>query len=582
MLGKRSLTSDIISAMSPSPSRAPSYGSPIIREKKSRLATYDGQERALEMLMSPITSGSFDANDFLETVGLKNEWLTEDEGTLAGHIQKLKDTVDRCDRSRSTKKELVSLAVGVVSAMATSFQKLQGLENQPVQKPVKSETQMISEVKDSSQLEAVDSNSEVCRDNIRLLMEVAKCEQEMENILVKCEEQIRKGITDAEKMTVVGRADLSAKEQQIRQHETKLAEADAEISSAIAQDRSESITSTNVVTVCLDAVLYPTPEMAALIQNRKLCSMAKSRAEGAIETSRRGLKLNEQVLCVLRRAATLLATQARAVVAKAEAHRDVVVRVCRRTLLSTIPEVASSLSNFLKFQIERNEHAAKSADAKREELSEHLRLYGDEAPFQLKELKERLAEFEGIRGRTEEVLSKVAAKQRHLWTAALCRTRDVDAAYKALFDMDASTSTFAQPLESEQNQACILPTDVVVRLQRCMEEVRMELPTSQSPLRTSLEEILRACSLFSSVPPRSIQNKDSSSTSSDENGNENARIENIMSKTEMSLDNRITEKDVQSFAANSHELIVSNSRPQRFEEHYAEDAENNGNRCIIS
>ncbi|GBG30988.1 Hypothetical Protein FCC1311_072092 [Hondaea fermentalgiana] len=515
---KRSLTNDILMAFrtSNSPSASPSRPSAIpssqtktddakISEKRRRVISYDGQTQATEALLAGVTSNAWGRGSAPEAPWNSKEFfsmLRVQPGPVQDQLSKpldsLRAKLGESEMPYAEKQAVAKFATNAIWTMTEAAEKLRAREMIP---EGANTLEMEAELQNSklSPMQLINIHSKICRESIRALAAANRASEEAQMLARTCEERMTEVKNEVGKLIVVRRADLTARENALKEAADALAQQDAKVAGALQKaTRDKSVNNTNAISLCLDVVMDPTPEVAPLLSERRRLRQAHDRASAFLGNTRKSARVHEHLLIVVKSALTALEGGMRLSLESGSNHRSTVARSAAQTVIKQIPQLAKSLADFITFQKERNETAARRIVTKREELDEHLRLYGDEAPSELKEIKRRLAEFEGIQARSEENLRNVAQAQRELWMEGLKRVGLADAENaKGQDDGEAKMQQqqqqfFVSTSSSDAPLRAVLPASVIIRLQRCLVELGTALASFEGveSIKTVVREIL--------------------------------------------------------------------------------------------
>mmetsp|Transcript_10359 Transcript_10359/g.20401 ORF Transcript_10359/g.20401 Transcript_10359/m.20401 type:complete len:636 (+) Transcript_10359:291-2198(+) len=487
---KRALTSEIMMAFSPSPlGRRPSgtrpaspastvYNSPIQNEKRRRVVSYDGQTQAIDSLLSGTAptnapAVSWDSKEFFSMLRVPEA----NQAKIQRHVEALRDKLAMSGMTHAERRRVAQSAVKAIWAMTSTMDKIKSREKQP-EKANTAQAEVDLQDASLKPMQSISLHSKVCKDCIQALTSVHECREAIAGMVRDCENEVNLLKGDADRLIVVARAEEKDRESALNDAGEALTRHDSRIVEFIKKtNRNRQINTSNSITLCLDAVLDPTPELAPVLTERRKLRQALSQATSCRQHSQKSVRVYEHLVNVILTARASLMDEIRSALEAATAHRSHVSRVSMQTILKQIPSLAKSLSDFITFQHERNEAAARSMVKKREELADHLRLYGDEAPSELKEIKRRIAEFEGIKARSSDNLKKIAEDQKQLWLLGLARAPQAP----------QKSDSGDEPAQESGPRQAVLPSSVIIRLQRCLLELEETLRNQQG-----VEDILSA------------------------------------------------------------------------------------------
>jgi hypothetical protein len=509
----------------------------VYSDKRARDGAFDGERRAVELLvlgecgsvgevvgaLSLRARGAGGSSEGLELSSV--EALSAQLGRLQTLLREQR--LQGGDDGLRAAREVAAPVCAALLAMGETLSALGAQTHEPAAPAFGAAEAELRAQPAPVPARAVALRSALCGTLIATLRALCASKDAVNERILRCQARVAAACATAERQLVERRSDALAREQAHEQARTALHATDnavAELISAAGRARDKAITNSNVVSLTLDAVLAPDPAMAARLGARRAQAEALAAAGTQARAARTASAAAEQAQATLRWSAAQLAAQAKGALARASAHRGCVLRLCAQALLREVPELTRALEAFLRHHAERVAKADKSVADKHQELREIERLYeNDEALGERREIERRILEFQAVKARSDDAVRAVAEAQRLLWLQALVRPDEVVSQILGDDDEDvvvdgrdgrvsnniSSDNSDINDTRTAGSEPCVLPVEVVVRLQRCLDHLIFESGLAAEPgsaLRRGLAAILRASSSF--APARRLEELD--------------------------------------------------------------------------
>jgi len=488
---KRTLTQDILEQFktaSPCARSPPSLRKEIsgIRKmvdsaKRVRTAAFNGGARAESLLLHRLLPGQkFDTAEFLNAVDLPKDVIGEDVfANLATLVSNFKVKLDECSSHRQLKSTLAERVCKTLVNLARAKDKLLEMENDKHMAAVDELLRDLVSCGNEQQLRRLHLLNSVAKGHINVFKDVCRSKAEAYQLLGRCQNDIQDCVKATEQEMVEQRAALLAAESRSVGCRKSLAALDEEIGKYIHENAGafqtgESRSST--LSVCLDALLSPTPAMNQLTDKRAQLKRDLVDCDANVANVTTARQLFELTVHLMRWSTTALAGQAKDSVTRSSKNRVDGMRNSQRGLIHCIEDFKVAIKAYVAVHSEKFEYCARKMRERKEELDRHIRLTGDSAPAELREIKSKLEENETMVSSLQRDLSELCKSTAELWTSALVRPETlvreaVAPTAQATAASDTARAMFRLAESETGGSDVILPREVLVALQVALHNI---------------------------------------------------------------------------------------------------------------
>jgi len=382
--------------------------------KKQRLVVHDGygDKVALQMLLG---ATAWDAMEFLKSLGLE---LKEGKDYGVDTLSRLRMYVSDSSLEISSRRVVADTVIETVKTLSAELKSLQGLENLPPYPDVSSALQELETEKASQGRRLIQIYCNICRKHLVGLRELDKVNTQSMDIVGRCETLIQVQMENMKRMAVVEESNRNARERDLTSCIHEITKLDQKILQLITKGLTETCNDQSdlrLVTLCLDAVGTPTPQMSGYMAERKTLHDRLNACKNGDAAAMKRVDMTSTCKMFLDTIVGPLTAQAKDSGERATRYNSRIYGESGKALLEYIPLLTSELKCFYELQKDRTNDLDKKTRLKKLEMAEHMRLYGDEAPCELKDIKKRLHEYERVQDISRSNLALVAQSQSDLW-----------------------------------------------------------------------------------------------------------------------------------------------------------------------
>jgi len=459
--GKRPLTMEIVS----------SFAKTLPSVKRSRHASYDGVNQAVKLFLEPQpkTESFWNANEYFDALGVVEDDVRH---RLRRSVTEIKRELVPSEFPEEFKKKVAISIATFLHERAEFSKNLKASEDSPKYPDAAELTTKLQNLLgiEGKSEETIELISGICERCIHVLRAIHEKRSELQIAFTKGKGEGETALKKARAEAIEANSRSVARKMEAEGIKKKLEKLDLDIRSHIESiNPNMAFNERNAVTLCMNAFLEPDEKMKEFISDRRELYRAYSQERDSVRHSANTSRVRGQVKDLMEEANRLYVQEAEKSLHKARVHRRSVALSCTTSIKNQISRLGEGLAEFIELQKERKANAETKVKIQRENEQRHIRLCGEMAPSELKEIRQKLKEYGDIRSQVVENMNKVALNQKRLWQQGLVVPT------RAAPEVVVEEMKFFTSETDEEVEKAVLPEEVITLLQNSLENLQSGL-----------------------------------------------------------------------------------------------------------